>query len=96
MGDSLVYNHGSMHAGAESIKAALKRLHEQLEQVERNVAPFKATWSGTARESYDIRKKKWDGAAAEIAKSLGLLGPALAKSSDSMKATDQRASRHFE
>lgn len=96
MNDMLVVNFGAMHAAGGTIDAAIKTLNDQLGQLERDASPLVATWSGDAKEAYEVRQKTWRDAAAELSAMLVEIKKALEDSAHDYRSTEQRNVRLFE
>ena len=48
------------------IGATLKNLSAELDDLERNLNPIQARWTGEARAAYGVDKKKWDTAKEDM------------------------------
>jgi early secretory antigenic target protein ESAT-6 len=96
MNDMLIVNFGAMHAASAGIDTAIRTLDEQLGQLERDAAPLVATWSGDAREAYEVRHRTWRTAAGELATMLVEIKRALDDSAHDYRHTEDRNVRLFE
>jgi WXG100 family type VII secretion target len=96
MNDMLIVNFGAMHAASGGIDAAIRMLNEQLSQLERDAAPLVATWTGEAREAYEVRQRTWRTAASELSTMLTEIKRALDDSAHDYRDTEDRNVRLFE
>ncbi len=96
MNDMLVVNFGAMHSASDGISGAIGTLTEQLNQLERDAAPLVATWSGEAREAYEVRQRAWRTAATELSTMLIEIKKALDDSTHDYRGAEDRNVRLFE
>ena len=68
---------GALSSGAQGILSTFKQLQDTLENLEGELAPMVASWTGDAREAYYQQKARWEEAAAAMATILGQMGQAV-------------------
>ncbi|HEY8534117.1 MAG TPA: WXG100 family type VII secretion target [Micromonospora sp.] len=64
--DLLVVNFGALQQASADIQRALNTLDSSLSQLERDAAPLVATWSGEAKEAYEVRQNRWRQASQDL------------------------------
>ncbi|PZM96913.1 MAG: WXG100 family type VII secretion target [Actinobacteria bacterium] len=62
----LVVNFGALQQASADIQKALNTLDSQLSQLEQDAAPLVATWSGEAKEAYEVRQARWRQASQDL------------------------------
>lgn len=74
-------------ASADTVATAA-RIHNQLEDLKKFVAPMVATWDGDAAVQYGMKQQQWNAAAADLRDVLGLIGKALGTAADSYRQVE--------
>jgi 6 kDa early secretory antigenic target len=95
MNDILRVEFGALQHAGDSITTALRTLHSQLDQLERDAAPLVATWQGEAREAYQQRQLRWREAAEHLSAMLRDIKRALDESSADYLRTERQNSAMF-
>src|SRR5690606_6048939 len=62
----LVVNFGALQQASADIQKAVNALDRQLSQLEQDAAPLVATWSGEAKEAYEVRQARWRQASQDL------------------------------
>lgn len=81
----------SLATGEQDIRTNYARLQATLEQLETDLAPMVASWSGAAQESYVQCKRQWEEAAAALATVLNNIGAAVGQAHQNYTAAEQAA-----
>jgi 6 kDa early secretory antigenic target len=63
------YNH--VDNVGDALDAGTASIQRMLDNLETAIAPLKASWAGSAREQYDVSKRRWDAAVADMHVLLG-------------------------
>ena len=77
------------------IQRTLGALDSQLGQLERDAAPWCATWEGEAREAYDARQAKWRRASRDLQAILRDIKVAVDECAADYHDTERRAAGRF-
>ncbi|MEJ3653954.1 WXG100 family type VII secretion target [Actinomycetes bacterium KLBMP 9759] len=72
----------ALAAAQADVSATAGRIAGQLEELKRFLAPMVATWQGQAADDYQLKQRKWDTAAADLAAVLGQIGVRLGAAND--------------
>jgi WXG100 family type VII secretion target len=83
-------NFVALHNASTHIQSAIATLDQQLDGLEKDAAPLVASWSGEAREAYQVRQANWRKASAECTDILRRMLRAL----DESRADYARMERH--
>lgn len=81
----------SLQSGQQGIRNNYNKLTATIEQLESDLAPMVASWSGAAQESYLAAKKQWDDAAAALALVLNNVGQAVGQAHENYTAAESAA-----
>lgn len=79
---------GALGTGAAGILSTYRALQGSLENLESQLAPMVANWTGEAREAYFVQKKKWDDASASMATILQQMGQAVDQANANYQAAE--------
>jgi early secretory antigenic target protein ESAT-6 len=88
-------NFESLSSGQDSIKGVYTQLTSTLDQLESDLAPMVASWSGSAQESYLQCKKQWEEAAAGLATVLNQIGQSVGTANDNYMAAERAAKNNW-
>jgi early secretory antigenic target protein ESAT-6 len=80
---------GALSAAQSDVSASAARIHTQLEDLSRYLAPMVATWEGQAAQEYRIRQRQWDTAASDLAAVLAQIGSALGTANENYQQVEQ-------
>jgi early secretory antigenic target protein ESAT-6 len=86
---------GSLQAGAAGIRTNYSKLTGTLEQLESDLAPMVASWSGAAQESYLQCKKQWEDAATALAQVLSNIGSAVEQAHENYVNAENAAQKNW-
>jgi len=64
---SIVLHFSALQAAEAAINGNLTKLRARLDQLEGDLQPLVATWSGDAQAAYLVQKKQWEQAAQDPA-----------------------------
>ncbi len=81
----------ALEGGAAGIRTGYSRLTATIEQLEIDLQPMIASWSGAAQESYLACKRQWDGAATALAQVLDSIGQAVDDAHQNYSAAESAA-----
>ena len=93
--DLLVVNFAALEQASRDIQSAVNELQGQLANLEADAKPLVATWSGTARESYDANHLKWTNAANDLTRMLHDIKNAVDESATEYQVTETRNANMF-
>ena len=91
----LVVNFAALEQASRDIQSAVNELQGQLANLEADAKPLVATWSGTARESYDANHLKWTNAANDLTRMLHDIKNAVDESAAEYQVTETRNANMF-
>ncbi len=80
---------GLRQAGGDIISSS-NNITNRLSELDGDLAPMAASWTGQAATFYQDTQLKWDTAAAELADVLRQIGAAVNTAADNYAATEQR------
>lgn len=92
----LVVNFAALQQASADIQKALNTLESQLSQLERDAAPLVATWSGEAKEAYEVRQNRWRTASQDLQAMLRDIKLALDESAAEYLSTEKRNTALFQ
>lgn len=79
----------SFEAGAQRIRNHYAKLTATLEQLDTDLRPMLASWSGAAQEAYTTSKDQWDTATQDLSQILNTVGQAVATAHENSGAAEQ-------
>jgi early secretory antigenic target protein ESAT-6 len=83
-------NFGAMQTGVSDIQARYNAIQSKLDDLKAYLEPMRATWTGSARESYDAKQREWDQSATDLQAILNSIGQALNGAHDDFHAGESR------
>ena len=86
---------GSLQAGEAGIRNNYAKLTSTLQELESDLAPMVASWSGAAQESYVQCKKQWEAAADGLAQVLSNIGSAVGQAHENYVAAENAARNNW-
>lgn len=90
----LKVNFGGLDVAAADITSGANALEARLAQLESELAPLRADWTGAASESYQVAQAKWNAAINDMKLLLADIGKAVSLSNtDYQTAESRNASR---
>ena len=81
----------SLQAGQQGIQNNYAKLTATIEQLESDLQPMIASWSGAAQESYLVCKKQWDDASVALSQVLSSIGQAVGQAHENYTAAENAA-----
>ncbi|PZS25276.1 MAG: WXG100 family type VII secretion target [Pseudonocardiales bacterium] len=81
----------SLQTGQQGIHNNYSKLTATIDQLESDLAPMVASWSGAAQEAYLAAKKQWDDAAAALAVVLNNVSQAVGQAHENYTAAEGAA-----
>jgi WXG100 family type VII secretion target len=94
--DGLRVNHAGLDTAAEDMYRTVKDIDDRLNRLENELAPLRSDWSGSAQQSYQAAKAKWDNAIQEMKGLLAETSQTVMQSNAEYKAADQRGAASFD
>lgn len=79
---------GALATAQSDVAATAGRIHTQLGDLKRFLAPMVSTWTGQAAESYQATQRKWDASAEDLTKVLEQIALRLGTAHDNYRATE--------
>ncbi len=81
----------SLAAGEQGIRGNYAKLTATLDQLESDLQPMIASWSGAAQESYLVCKRQWDEAALALSQVLNNIGQAVGQAHQNYTSAEAAA-----
>jgi early secretory antigenic target protein ESAT-6 len=94
--DGLRVNHAGLDAAAQDLATTVKQIDERLNRLESELAPLRSDWTGSAQQSYQVAKTKWDTAMQDMKNLLADTSTTVHQSNADYRAADQRGAASFE
>ncbi len=89
-GGLLVVDVAALAQASADISAAVGRLTDSLDRLERDAAPLVATWDGAAKDAYAQRQRRWTTAALDLRTMLEAVKKAIDQSAQDYQQTENR------
>jgi WXG100 family type VII secretion target len=89
-------NFGALNQAGADIQKAISKLESELTQLEQDAAPLVASWTGTARNSYAERQRRWKSASTDLQNILREIKNAVDASAADYQDTERKAQARFE
>lgn len=86
----VLVNFPAMRQGVDDVHAGWNNINAQLDDLRAYLAPMRNTWTGAAREAYDLEQRKWDAAAADLTQILNRIGASLQTAHDDFSTGETR------
>jgi WXG100 family type VII secretion target len=80
---------GALEAARSDVAGTESRISGQLADLRRIVTPLVAGWEGQAAAEYQVKQRRWDASAADLAAVLAQIGVALGSANDSYRQVEQ-------
>jgi WXG100 family type VII secretion target len=84
----LKVNFGGLDTAAADIMGSSNQIEGRLDQLESELAPLRADWTGSASESYQAAKAKWDAGMTDMKALLAEIGQAVTSSNGDYQSTE--------
>jgi WXG100 family type VII secretion target len=94
--DGLRVNHNELDTATLNMSATVDKLDRTLNDLEADIAPKVATWSGDQREAYQKSKAAWDWAMKEMRDLLDQSQQTVYQSNQEYLSADRRGAARFE
>lgn len=94
--DGLRVNHSELEAAAQNMYSTVQKMEETLNNLENDIAPKVATWSGDQQDAYRTSKAAWDYAINELKDLLDQSHQTVYQSNDEYRAADKRGAGRFD
>ena len=94
--DGLRVNHAGLDMAAQDLSDSVKKIDDRLNRLESELAPLRSDWTGSAQQSYQVAKAKWDTAMQEMQDLLQETSTTVHQSNADYRAADQRGAASFE
>ncbi len=88
-------DHAALDQAAADMAQKVREIAARLDDLEAELAPLRAGWSGQAREAYDVAKRQWDAAMHEMHALLDEAGRAVSRSNAEYRARDLAGAARF-
>lgn len=95
MDNEIQVDFGSLSQAHSDMMLATQKLQQRLDQLEKDLKPLVATWTGQAAQLYQSVQRQWHGSASDMQLTLGHLGGAVRDSHDTFYQTEQRNAALF-
>ena len=80
---------GGLSTAAADIQSGANQLEARLAQMDEQLRPLKANWSGEASQSYEAARVKWTAAIEDIKALLADVGRAVSASGEDYQQTEK-------
>ncbi|HZZ50250.1 MAG TPA: WXG100 family type VII secretion target [Pseudonocardia sp.] len=78
-----------LDGAASTINATMSKLGQVLEQLDNDLQPLVAGWTGQAAADYQARKAQWRAAQTDMNTVLGRIGTAVTSASENYRAVER-------
>jgi WXG100 family type VII secretion target len=85
----LKVNFGALEAAAQDIQGSARQIQGRLDQLDRELQPLKADWTGAASEAYQVAKAEWTRAITDMQALLQQLGVAVSQSNAEYQSAER-------
>ena len=89
MGESVVWSVPAMQAGHDEINATSQRLSGIFENLNQELVPMRAFWTGQGNESYDAVQQRWNQAMQNMLDLLNRIVSSLETATNIHQQTEQ-------
>lgn len=85
----LKVNFGALETAAADIQASANQIQARLDELDRELAPLRADWTGSASEAYQVAKTKWTQAVNDMQQLLAQIGTAVQQSNSEYQSAER-------
>ena len=91
----LAVNYAALAAAAADIQASATKIENRLAELDKQLQPLRASWTGEAATAYEAAKAKWTAALSDMKALLAAIGRQVTTTSESYQATDRNVAKAF-
>jgi WXG100 family type VII secretion target len=88
--------HASLDQAANDMLTTVKHIDDRMSRLEHDLAPLRQDWIGSAKNSYDVAKAKWDQAIQDMRDLLNETHVSVMQSNQDYMSADKRGAASFE
>jgi ESAT-6 family protein len=88
--DMVLVTFSALANAAQTIQSASNSLNSKLDDLQQQLAPITATWTGAAAEGYQVQQKKWDEAQQDLTTVLKAIGTAVEQAHEAYTTTESQ------
>lgn len=93
--DGITVRHAALDQASGDLAGTARRIRSRLDQLESDLDPLAARWSGQAQSSYSQARAAWDVAISEMVVLLEQVSGAVAESNQAYRDADRRGAQRF-
>jgi len=87
-GDSVLVTFSALANAAQSIQTTYNNLNSKLDDLQRQLQPIVANWTGSASENYQVQQQKWNTAQTDLSNVLKAIGSAVEAAHEAYTTTE--------
>jgi WXG100 family type VII secretion target len=95
MNQTIKVDYGTLMQAFADMTAAAQKIQQRLGQLEDDLSPLVATWTGEAAELYKADQRQWHNAATDLRATLARLGVSVSDSHDVFKKAEAQNAAVF-
>ena len=88
MSDRVLVTFAALAEAAQQIQSTYNNLNTKLNDLESQLRPVVATWTGKASEDYQVQQQKWNSAQSDLNNVLQAIGKAVEAAHDAYTQTE--------
>lgn len=93
--DMVLVTFTALANAAQAIQTTSNSLNSKLDELQSELAPITATWTGAAAEGYGVQQKKWDQAQQDLTAVLRAIGTAVEQAHQAYTTTESQNARSW-
>lgn len=82
-------NFGALDTASADIQNSANQVQGRLDQLDRELAPLRSDWTGSASEAYQVAKAQWTQAMVEMQQVLAQIGTAVGTSNQNYQSAER-------
>ncbi|MEP9384466.1 WXG100 family type VII secretion target [Nocardioides sp. KR10-350] len=94
--DQIYIKHASLDEARAHLEMGVKDIDSTLTNLEHQLNPLRANFSGLAKEAYQLAQQMWDGAITDMKAALLKHGQLVQDANDGFRDADKKAASYFE